>query len=136
MLARIPRTYVRWIAVGCLALLVFALGCAGFREYYSTAHRERSFADVAYVSLQLFLVQSGDLDGPIGWKLEVARFAAPVVAAYAGFCALLSVFYYHVQLFRPWLVGGHVIVCGLGRRGSTLVQQLRGPGQVRGGDRT
>ena len=129
MLARIPRAYVRWIAVGCLTLLVFALGCAGFREYYSAAHRERSFADVAYVSLQLFLVQSGDLDGPIGWKLEFARFAAPVVAAYAGFCALLSIFYYHVQLFRPWLVGGHVIVCGLGRRGSTLVQQLRAQGK-------
>jgi len=28
-------------------------------------------------------------------------------------------------LFRPWLIGDHVIVCGLGRRGSKLVQQLR-----------
>ncbi len=129
MLARIPRAYLRWMAVVCLALLVFGLGCAGFREYNLAAHRERSFADVAYVSLQLFVVQSGDLDGPIGWKLEFARFAAPVVAAYAGFCALLSVFFHHVQLFRPWLIGDHVIVCGLGRRGSKLVQQLRAQGK-------
>jgi hypothetical protein len=129
LLARIPRPYLRWIAVVCLALLVFGVGYAGFREHYRAAHRERSIADVAYVSLQLFLVQSGDLDGPIGWKLEFARFAAPVVAAYAGFCALLSIFFYHVQLFRPWLIGNHVIVCGLGRRGSKLVQQLRALGK-------
>ena len=81
------------------------------------------------MTLQLFIVQSGDLDGPIGWKLEFARFAAPVVAAYAGFCALLSIFFHHVQLFRPWLIGDHVIVCGLGRRGSKLVQQLRAQGK-------
>ena len=87
MLARLLRPHVRWIAVGCLALVVFAFGYAGFREYYLTAHRQRSMADITYVSLQLFIVQSGDLDGPIGWKLEFARFAAPVVAAYAGFCA-------------------------------------------------
>ena len=129
MFARIPRPYFRWIAVGCLALLVFGLGCAGFREYYSAAHRERSFADIVYVSLQLFVFQSGDVDGPIGWKLQFARFAAPVAAAYAGFAALLSIFYNHVQLFRPWLIGDHVIVCGLGRRGSKLVQQLRAKGK-------
>ena len=114
-LTRILRPYIRWIAVGCLTLIVFGLGYAGFREYYSAAHRERSFADIVYVNLQLFIVQSGDLDSPIGWKLNFARFAAPVVAAYAGFCALLSIFYHHVQLFRPWLIGNHVIVCGLGR---------------------
>ena len=34
MLARILRPYFRWIAVVCLALLVFGLGYAGFREYY------------------------------------------------------------------------------------------------------
>ena len=115
MVTRNLRPYMRWIAVSCLALLVFGLSYAGFREYYSAAHRERSFADIVYVNLQLFIVQSGDLDSPIGWKLNFARFAAPVVAAYAGFCALLSIFYHHVQLFRPWLIGNHVIVCGLGR---------------------
>jgi voltage-gated potassium channel Kch len=129
MLVRILRPYFRWIAVVCLALLVFGLGYSGFREYSLTVHRERSSADIAYLSLQLFVLQSGDLDGPIGWKLEFARFAAPVVAAYAGFCALLSIFFYHVQLVRPWLIGNHVIVCGLGRRGSKLVQQLRAQGK-------
>ncbi len=125
----LPRSYFRWIAISCLALLVFVLGYAGFREYYRAAHRERSIADITYVTLQLFVVQSGDLDGPVGWKLDFARFAAPVVAAYAGFCALLSIFFYHVLLFRPRLIGGHAIVCGLGRRGSKLVQQLRAQGK-------
>jgi hypothetical protein len=125
MLSRVLRPYIRWLAVVCLALVVFGLGYAGFRERDRAAHRSRTIADTAYVTAQLFVLQGGDVDGPIGWKLQFARFAAPVVAAYAGFCALLSIFFYHVQLFRPWLIGNHVIVCGLGRRGSKLVQQLR-----------
>ena len=127
--ARLPRSYFRWAAISCLALLVFVLGYAGFREYYRAARRERSVADITYVTLQLFVLQSGDLERPIGWKLDFARFAAPVVAAYAGFCALLSLFFFPRLLFRPRLMGGHVIVCGLGRRGSKLVQQLRAAGK-------
>lgn len=123
------QRYSRWLAVLVLGGVVFVLGYAGFREYYLAAHRARSAADITYVTLQLFVVQSGDMEGPIGWKLQFARFAAPVAAAYAGFAALLSIFYYHVQLFRPWLIGGHVIVCGLGRKGSKLVQQLRARGE-------
>ena len=60
-------------------------------------------------------------------EAPVARFAAPVAAAYAGFAALLSIFYYHVQLFRPWLIGGHVIVCGLGCKGRSWCSSC-GPG--------
>ncbi|MBZ4217710.1 hypothetical protein, partial [Klebsiella aerogenes] len=87
--------YGRWLAVLFLAVVVFAIGYAGFREYFLATHRTRSIADVTYVTLQLFVFQSGDLEGPIGWKLQFARFAAPVAAAYAGFYALLSIFYYH-----------------------------------------
>jgi hypothetical protein len=125
MLTQNFRLYVRWIVVVSLALLVFGLGYVGFQEYYRAAHRDRSATDLAYCSLQLFVLQGGDVDGPLGWKLDFARFAAPVVSAYAGFCALLSIFFHQVQLFRPRLIGNHVIVCGLGRRGSKLVQQLR-----------
>jgi hypothetical protein len=129
MLLDIFQRYFRWLAVLALAIVVFVLGYAGFRENYRAAHRTRSVADVTYVTLQLFVFQSGDVEGPIGWKLQFARFAAPVAAAYAGFAALLSIFYYQVQLVRPWLIGSHVIVCGLGRKGSKLVQQLRARGE-------
>lgn len=129
MLLDVLQRYFRWLVVLVLAVIVFAVGYAGFREYYLATQRSRTAADITYVTLQLFVFQSGDMEGPIGWKLQFARFAAPVAAAYAGFAALLSIFYYQVQLFRPWLIGGHVIVCGLGRKGSKLVQQLRARGE-------
>jgi len=78
MLARVLGPYARWIAVGCLAATVFVLGYAGFRQYYLAANRVRCPADIAYVTVQLFIMQSGDLEGPINWKLQFARFAAPV----------------------------------------------------------
>lgn len=129
MFLRIYRLYGRWLIVVAAAAAVFLLGYAGFREYYRVAGRPRTVADVTYVTMQLFIFQSGDLDGPIGWKLQFSRFAAPLVAAYAGFYALLSLFYDRMQLVRPWLVGAHVIVCGLGRKGSRLVEQLRARGE-------
>jgi hypothetical protein len=123
------QTYSRWIAVACLALVTFVLGYAGHREYYRAVGKQRSPIDLTYVTLQLFVMQGGDLDPPVNGNLEFARFAAPFVAAYAGFWAILSIFYGKVQLVRPWLIGDHVIICGLGRRGSKLVQQLRARGE-------
>jgi hypothetical protein len=129
MLIKILRSHLRWIVVSGLILVVFILGYAGFRQYYTEIGRERTVSDIIYVTVQLYVIQSGDLDGPINWKFQIARFAAPIVAAYAGFCALLEIFYFQVQLVRPWLMGGHVIVCGLGRKGAKLVRQLRDRGE-------
>ncbi len=129
MLRTILQHCSRWGLVVALAAVVFVAGYAGFREYYRVTGKERTVADIAYVTLQLFVFQGGDLDEPINFRLQFARFAAPVTAAYAGFYALLSVFYYQVQLVRPWLTGNHVIVCGLGRKGYKLVAQLRARGE-------
>jgi hypothetical protein len=129
MLVRFLRRYGRWVFIACLAVTVFALGYAGHREYYAAAGRTRATIDVAYVTLQLFLMNGADLEGPVGWKLEFARFAAPVVSAYAAIAAALSIFYQQVQFVRPRLFGRHVIVCGLGRRGLRLVEQLRQRGE-------
>jgi hypothetical protein len=109
--------------------MVFAIGYAGHHQYYQATQRQRSPVDVAYVTLQLFVMNGADLDGPVNRKLEFARFAAPVVAAYAGVAAVLAIFFHQVQLVRPRLIGGHVIVCGLGRRGLRLVEQLRNRGE-------
>lgn len=129
MIRRFFQHCSRWGLVAALATVVFVAGYAGFRQYYRATGKERTVADVAYVTLQLFVFEGGELDGPINFKLQFARFAGPVTAAYAGFYALLSVFYYQVQLVRPWLTGNHVIVCGLGRKGYKLVEQLRARGE-------
>jgi hypothetical protein len=125
MVRAFVRQHFRGLTVVSLAVAVFILGFRGYQEYYRATQHERSAADLAYLTIQLFLVQAPDLDGPVNFRLHVARFAAPLAAAYAGFWAALSILYHQVQLARPRLGRDHVIVCGLGRKGSKLVQQFR-----------
>ena len=73
-----------------LPSLLFPLGCnflpgtvgvrAGLRRLLRILPcrpSKCSVADITYVTLQLFVLQSGDLERPVGWKLDFARFAAP-----------------------------------------------------------
>jgi hypothetical protein len=86
------RRLMAWVDANCPHLgeeALRRLPDAGFRENYLATQRTRTVADITYVTLQLFVFQSGDVDGPIGWKLQFARFAAPLTEE-AGLAALLG----------------------------------------------
>ena len=124
---RLRRLARRWWWVGAvtaLALLAFLLGCIGFRRYFASLGESRSGLDIAYLSVQLFLLESGSVHGPVGLDLQIARFLAPLVAAYAAIHAVLGLFFHQMQMVLPRLMRGHYVVCGLGRKGSRLVAQL------------
>ena len=70
-----------WPLVAVLAIAAFGFGYAGFQERLGA---DRSIADLAYLTLQLFTVESGNAAGtspPI--TLEIGRFLAPAATAYA-----------------------------------------------------
>lgn len=115
----------RWVIVVLLAGAAAGLGLVGFHQYYADRGQAKSVASLLYVTLQLFTLESGNLDAPLNPSLEIARFLAPVAAGYAVVIALLRLF--SVQVQRAWvrLRGKHVILCGLGRKGVRLVEQLR-----------
>ncbi|MCX5731001.1 MAG: hypothetical protein NTY18_06525, partial [Deltaproteobacteria bacterium] len=69
-------------------LVVFALGCIGFALRYP----DLSFTDVAYRMLRLFVFEGGDVEPPVPWPLDIARFAAPVVAGLTAAVALAAIF--------------------------------------------
>jgi voltage-gated potassium channel Kch len=113
-----------WAAIGIAFVLVVMLGVIGFTRSQQLQGPLEPFSSRMYLSLQLFVLQSGAVSGPVPWQLEVGRFAAPVVAGYTILLTLAAVFYEQVAAVRLRAVRGHVVVAGLGRKGWLLVAAL------------
>jgi len=123
-LGRWWRQY-QWLVIGAAWLVVGMLGYMGFARHFAALGQSRSPGDLLYLTLQLFVLESGSVVGPVGWELEVARFLAPAVAAYTAVQAMALLFYERFQLFRLRFVRDHVVICGLGRKGLLLARGFR-----------
>lgn len=115
----------RWTLVGLLVMLTVGLGCLGFHQHFRQQRIDKSWWDVAYLTLQLFTLESGAVDGPVNPPLQVARFLGPIAAAYAVVLATVGLFSDQIRRAIVGWRGAHVVVCGLGRKGERLVEQLR-----------
>ena len=104
-----------WLAIG-------VLGFVGFARYFSSLDQPRSFGDLLYLTIQLFVLESGAVEGSVSWELEIARFLAPAVAAYTAVLALALLFYERFQLLRLRWIHDHVVICGLGYKGLVLAR--------------
>jgi hypothetical protein len=116
---------LEWPLVATLALVAGALGVAGFHEFFAAAGEPRSAWDLAYLTLQLFTLESGSVSGSVPWELQIARLLAPAVAGYAAVKALAIVFREQFERFRVRLLRHHIVICGLGRKGLLLAKSLR-----------
>jgi voltage-gated potassium channel Kch len=119
---------LEWPLIWVLALAAFVLGAVGFARYFAAAGDSRSLLDVGYLTLQLFVLQSGHVAPPVPWQLEVARLLAPGVAAYTASKALAVLFQEQLQLVRLHFMRNQAVICGLGRKGMHLVQGFRSRG--------
>ena len=120
-----------WSVIGVAFVVVSVLGVIGFTRSQQYQGALEPLATRLYLSLQLFVLQSGAVTGPVPWQLEVARFTAPVVAGYTILQTLAAVFHEQVAALRLRAVRDHFVVAGLGRKGWVLVQGLlRGGEQV------
>ncbi len=114
----------QWPVLCFLAFLAFGLGFIGFKKYLSAIGQVHSFWDVFYLSIQLFILESGSVLGDVSWELEIARFLAPVVAAYTAVKALAVIFREQFQLVNLKFIKGHVIICGLGQKGLVFARNF------------
>lgn len=110
-----------WPVVGALALAVVALGARGFHLHRGGASGAIDLVDLVFKSCQLFVLQVG-VDPPMPWQLNVARILAPLVAAYTALQALAELFAGQMRSLRLRFLRGHVVVCGLGRKGLSLAR--------------
>jgi voltage-gated potassium channel Kch len=117
------RAYGWWV-IGGLAVVSFVLGTVGFGQRSNRLGEAHSVRDSMYRSVQLFVLESGGVADPVPWSLEVARVAAPLVLAYAAAWALVALFRDQARILGLRFLSGHVIVCGLGDKGFSLVRAL------------
>jgi hypothetical protein len=124
--SRLRQTWseTRWLLLGIFWLVGLILGWAGFAQFSQEHGRDWSAGDLLYRTLQLIILEAGSVDGRVNWMLETARFLLPALTAYTAFQAVMHLFREQTQWLRLWRVGDHVIVAGLGRKGSHLVREL------------
>jgi hypothetical protein len=118
------------MVIGGSWLVVGILGYVGFARHFAALGQSRSPGDLLYLTVQLFVLESGAVVGPVGWELELARFLAPAVAAYTAVQALALLFYEQFHLLRARFVRDHVVICGLGRKGLLLARGFRQRGDA------
>lgn len=117
---------VEWPVVWALAAAAVGLGYVGF----AAAGLGESRLDRLYLALQLFFLQSGHLvERTVPWTLEVARFLAPLVAAYTASKALLAIFADQLRQARIRTLDDHAVIAGAGRKATALARGFRERGR-------
>lgn len=117
----------QWLIIGGFWLVTFALGCTGTMKQLKALEslgEKRSLTDPFYRALQLYFMDDSMITSASGpalpWELELARFLAPVVAAYTAVATLAAVFREKLKMFFLRFTKNHVVICGLGRKGLLL----------------
>jgi hypothetical protein len=119
----------QWITIAVLAAAALVLGYIGFWKYAASRPDSRTQLDILYVTLQLFIMESGNVSGRVPWELEIARLIAPVVPAWTVIIAAGILFRAQIQRFRMSWVHDHVVICGLSQSGLELARDARSNGR-------
>ncbi len=117
----------RWYLLAMAWVVLLVLGYGGFVEQAQAQDSGEDFLDSLYNTLQLALLEYGG--GGDNWRLEVARFAAPLMATGTLVQAASVVFRDQFQRMRLRTFRGHTIVSGLGASGTRLALALAADGR-------
>ena len=107
-----------------LILSALTLGTIGFYQYYERMGQTTSWFTSLYLSLQLFVLNSGGVFGKLPILLEIARFMAPAITAGGIFLAIWEPFYKNYLLFRIRFWKNHIVVCGLSKKAELLIDDF------------
>lgn len=109
-----------------LGMVTLILGLIGFWRQFPN----NNFSENLYLTLQLFVLQSGAGISQINWQLNVARYIGAFFSAWAAIQLLVSIFYNQYQLLKILLFfRDHVIICGLGGIGPILTERYLSEGR-------
>lgn len=119
----------RWFVLAGLWVGLLVLGIGGFIEQANADGVDRTFADTLYLTLQLATLDYDGSSGPMNWRLQVARFVAPLMAAGTVLQAASVVFRDQFHRFRLRFAHGHTVVCGLGDTGARIAAAFAAAGE-------
>lgn len=120
---------VRWPLFALAILAAGVFGYLGFDRYFDGLGQPRGVTDLLYLTIQLFVLESGSVPaGDSAWQFEVARVLAPATTGLAIVMALAAAFREELSEVRLRLRRRHIVVCGLGEKGSRLTSSLLAAG--------
>lgn len=119
-----------WLTLAGLWILALLLAYVGFQRHAALTGQPLSPFDLVYLTIQLIGMNSGNVEPPVPWQLEVARFLLPVLAAWTAARALAVIFQDRWQRFlmrTTWR--NHVVICGLSQKGWLLARGFAAEGR-------
>jgi len=125
-----PWHRYQWSLVVLLGLVSILLGYIGFTKWAAESGDKSTRWDLFYLSLQLFVLQSGSVAGAKCWELEVSRFLAPALTIYTAAAAVAAIFYEELHAIRLRRAEDHTVICGLGYKGMLLARELLSCGET------
>jgi len=116
----------RWLELGAIVFLsALVLGYLGFVLYYREAGRPISQWDLIYLTLQLFGIRSGLVQGTTPGILIAARMLAALFTMSALLFAFGRLCREELRTIRLGCSTRHAVVCGVGDKAGVLVRDLR-----------
>ena len=114
-----------WVLAGS-AILSLLLGMVGFHQLsVDGGGPPLTVFDLLYQSLQLFTLESGNIQGSLPVSLEVARWLAPFTTFFAAIKGVLSLLHSQgKRMLRLKKMKGHAIVSDSGHRGAHIASEL------------
>lgn len=114
--------------MGSSFLLAWIFGTYGY-FHYPFGDETVSLSNALYHSAQLFILHAPHFEKPVPWALEIARWLAPISTGVVLFDASMRLFYHEQIAYKMKKINGHSIVCGLGRKGMAVVENLHQSGK-------
>ena len=109
-----------------LVALTLCLGATGFVLLVAETSAPVYLPDVLYDAMQLFFLNFDQKKSPLPWQLEIARWMAPALSAYAIYKGLESILRDRFERLKVLLrYHDHVILCGLSRKSLKLATAYR-----------
>jgi hypothetical protein len=118
----------RWLLIAGVWVALLVLGIGGFAQQEHDAGLDRTGLDTLYLTLQLLTLDYDD-DEALNWRLEVARFVAPLVAASTVLQSARSSLQTQFARLRLRFAHDHVVVCGLDEVGGRLAAAFAADGR-------
>jgi hypothetical protein len=120
----------RWFALAALWVLLLVLGIGGFLQQASDGGFHRPFLDTLYLTLQLATLDYGGGDEMLNWRLQITRFAAPIISAGTVLQGASVVCGEQFRRFRLRFARNHTVVCGLGDVGTRIAVAFAAAGET------
>jgi len=126
------RRRFEWMAIGTAVAMAYACGIWGLSLYYEQTlppDQLPSVIDLTYYATRLFIFEWDVPEGVrISVPLQLARWLAPASLALATVKLIAAAFRDEAQVLLCSVRGNHAVVCGLGRKGLSLVKDLKAQG--------